>query len=597
MDEALDVTPTGYASGRAYAFNSLSTAFGHIKSWLGTPAGSSPTLIWCSPYFNATRGASYEIQEQLGVRIGGEQKLTPFPHWTLSEKGDGRRYSFVSEPTSDYFVNGQVCQAMGTGGWSPRHSFQTMHDTVDFYHGIGGLINLYTHSLSYLLNSTVDLGKGQALVPDYVMYSLNSQLHPRIWSTNAKGAGDWWQQRSLVNIRPTITVDGANKSTISMDITGGQSDATAVELVVPGTFYNLHVYTNNVAASSPAAYRTDGPDGRVVKILVGATVSSARVEYTLLPKAADDSYTVAMGCTLTIPSSSGVLANDTLPRSSTAVISGTGPSGLNLLSSGGFTYTPAAGASRLTTFQYTAHDSVGDSAAATANVLVVPASSWVDDFSRLGTESNPLGDWTPVAVSGDVPHSGWTVGNGQLRGAANWNDYATVYNSASSWGGSVDARIRFLGGPGGGGVGGRVQVPSGARYEAWVYPSHSPGGSASASTLRLVKFSSWIDFDTLVDSSVTSVQQLSTEVGISWHTLKMAFTPQDSQHLKIQVFYDGSQIGADYIDSTDQPGHSGPLPSGGVSLDVYNWVDTSSPTKPSVDPTYSILIDDIIATP
>ena len=37
---------------------------------------------WVACYFNATREDSYDIQDKLNVKIAGEQKIGPFPHWT-----------------------------------------------------------------------------------------------------------------------------------------------------------------------------------------------------------------------------------------------------------------------------------------------------------------------------------------------------------------------------------------------------------------------------------------------------------------------------------------------------------------------------------
>ena len=66
--------------------------------------------VWVAPYFDATREDSYDIENQLGIKAVGEQKLTPFPAWTLSTATSGKRYPFVSLPVSDWFVT-------STTGW------------------------------------------------------------------------------------------------------------------------------------------------------------------------------------------------------------------------------------------------------------------------------------------------------------------------------------------------------------------------------------------------------------------------------------------------------------------------------------------------
>ena len=76
-DEALDVTPAGYASGKAYALASISNSFQDVEGWLSGITNGLRAWVGC--YFNATREDSYDIQAQLGVKIAGDQKLTPVP--------------------------------------------------------------------------------------------------------------------------------------------------------------------------------------------------------------------------------------------------------------------------------------------------------------------------------------------------------------------------------------------------------------------------------------------------------------------------------------------------------------------------------------
>ncbi|HWI59916.1 MAG TPA: hypothetical protein VNZ22_21985, partial [Bacillota bacterium] len=109
-DEALDVLPTNYPSGKAYALTSISNSFLDIESWL---AGlTNGQRAWASCYFNSTREDSLDILDQLGVDTVGEEKLTPFPHWTLSTSQSGKRYPFLNVPVSDWFINGAVAQSL-----------------------------------------------------------------------------------------------------------------------------------------------------------------------------------------------------------------------------------------------------------------------------------------------------------------------------------------------------------------------------------------------------------------------------------------------------------------------------------------------------
>src|SRR5208283_6067333 len=66
-DEALDVTPTNYPSGQAYALASISNSFHDIEGWL---SGLTNGLrVWAGCYFNATREGSQSTLAQLGVNI------------------------------------------------------------------------------------------------------------------------------------------------------------------------------------------------------------------------------------------------------------------------------------------------------------------------------------------------------------------------------------------------------------------------------------------------------------------------------------------------------------------------------------------------
>src|SRR5205085_7197535 len=179
-DEALDTIPPGYTSGKAYAQASLAASFSDIENWL-SGLMTNGLRLWCAPYFNATREDSYDIQAQLGVKIAGDQKLTPFPHWTLSTQTSGKRYAVLSEPVSDWFVGGLVAQSLEPWHSPGVQTSQTMHDGVDFYYNLGALVNFYSHTLS------TGLGDAGPLVADYITYSLDPGLHPRIWSQNASG--------------------------------------------------------------------------------------------------------------------------------------------------------------------------------------------------------------------------------------------------------------------------------------------------------------------------------------------------------------------------------------------------------------------------
>ncbi|HRT58357.1 MAG TPA: hypothetical protein P5038_17160, partial [Candidatus Paceibacterota bacterium] len=266
-DEALDVTPSGYSSGKAYAFTSISNSFRDVEGWL-PGLMTNGMRLWVSCYFNATREDSYDIQEGLGVKIAGEQKLGPFPHWTLSTRTPGKRYKFSSQPVSDWFVGTLVAQSLEP--WHPPgvHNVGTLRAAIDFYYELGGLINIYSHTLS--------TGQGDAgqLASEYVLYGMNTNLHPRLWSANAIDVFQWWQQRSNVQINASCQTNGL-QTVATLTVSGALSPNTAVEWLVPYAFCGLEVLTNGNEAP-PAAYRVRG---QTIKVRVGTSVSNVVIKY------------------------------------------------------------------------------------------------------------------------------------------------------------------------------------------------------------------------------------------------------------------------------------------------------------------------------
>jgi uncharacterized repeat protein (TIGR01451 family) len=268
-DEALDTTPPGYADGSTYAQTSISLSFQDIEGWLagldnGRPgcgaAGNCPRT-WVSPYFNSARDGSYDILAQLGAVTVGEQKISPFPHWTVSYKKT-ERYPHVTLPTSDWYIGTDVAQSMEAG-----HTAETVRAAVDFYDDLGALVNLYSHSSSQ-----------DGVAWEYVSYAA---AKPRIWATNSVGVYDWWVLRSPVMITPSYSEEGST-AIAGASVSGATDPETAIELAIPhwdsGTINNLEISLNGVPADS-AHYRTTAHG---VKVKVGAGVSNVEVRYTPL---------------------------------------------------------------------------------------------------------------------------------------------------------------------------------------------------------------------------------------------------------------------------------------------------------------------------
>ena len=267
-DEALDTTPPGYADGKAYAYASIHTSFLDIEGWLagldngrpGCGVTNNCPRTWVSPFFNSTRENSYGILEQLGSVTMGEQKIGPFPHWTLSTQTAGKHYSHVTLPVSDWFIGAKVAQSLEDG-----HTTATMQASVDFYYNLGALINLYSHSAS-------DSGLPQ----QYVTYAAAKS---RIWATNTVGVYDWWKARSNAIVTPTYSISG-NTTIAGASITGATDPQTSIELVIPSransTVTDIQVFINGAPADS-ANYRTTSSG---LKIRVGTSGSTVEVHYT-----------------------------------------------------------------------------------------------------------------------------------------------------------------------------------------------------------------------------------------------------------------------------------------------------------------------------
>ncbi len=558
LDEALDTTPTNYPSGKIYALTSLSNSFTDVESWL---AGVTNGIrSWVAPYFNATREDSYEIQETLGVKIAGEQKLTPFPHWTVSTRTPGKLYGILSEPVCDWYISTNIAQDLEP--WHPPMVFTTLtsHQAVDYYYNIGALINLYSHTLS------TGLGDAGQLTPDYVTYCANTNIHPRLWAANGVGIYQWWLQRSNAQVTTTFATNG-NQSIVTFTITGAQNTNTTLELLIPatGSALNLEVITNAALASSNI-YRTNG---QVLKIRVGTSVTNAQVKYVLGPNAQNDLYSTPTETPMTV-AAPGVLANDApgLGTNLSAQIA-TGPANglVALNTNGSFVYTPADGFVGTDSFTYTASNNLTNSATGTVTIVVTPAGSLIADNFTRATSPGSLAPW--------VPQSGqWMLSGGSLLGGPNIQQlysYAYLTNVWTNY--SVEARIQFSAtNAWGGGIGGRLNTNTGSHYAAWLYPDASPGG---AKILKLIKFQTWTSFGYNGTNAVQMQQVNVGTVGTNWHTLKMAF-----MNNQIGVYYDSNLV----MSVTDV--EAVPYTNGAVSADMWTFLTP-----------YNLSIDDVVVRP
>ncbi len=263
-DEALNGTPAGFD----YALRSIAIAYQDIERWLagtdnGRPgcgaAGNCPR-IWVSPYFNSDREDSNIILDVMQVVSTGEQKISPFPHFTLSTRTEGLFYPQVSLPVSDWFIKGKVAQSIESG-----HTETSIENLVDAYYQMGALVNLYGHTSS-----------ASGLMNDYMRYSLSK---PRMWAANSVSIADWWALRSKVTVTPTYRSDGVQF--IASAVISGSNDAdTTIELTIPrwaqGRVGHLQIFLNGApAAGDRYRFTHDG-----IKVKVGSDITRVEVRYT-----------------------------------------------------------------------------------------------------------------------------------------------------------------------------------------------------------------------------------------------------------------------------------------------------------------------------
>ncbi|MCX6031755.1 MAG: hypothetical protein NT169_20940 [Chloroflexi bacterium] len=270
-DQALDLHPQGYINGKAYAYTSILISFQDIEGWLsgldngrsGCGTARNCPRLWAAPYYSSTREASKDLLEQLGVATSGEQEIGPFPHWTLSTETPDRHYSHLTLPVSNWYTGTQIAQSM------EQHDVLSLRSVIDFYYGLGALVNIYAHNRS-------DSVLGQA----YIAYSFSK---PRTWSTNATGIYDWWQLRSTTSITPSYSLQDGT-TTARVRVAGSRDPDTAIQIAIPGwpadTTHNVRVLLNEMPATQND-YRTTSVG---VEVRVGTTASTVDVSYGPLLK-------------------------------------------------------------------------------------------------------------------------------------------------------------------------------------------------------------------------------------------------------------------------------------------------------------------------
>lgn len=268
-DEVLNTKRFGYPDGVTYAYTSIEASFHDLQLWLqgldngrtGCGARQNCPRIWVAPYFNSDREGSLQTLERAQVITAGEQKIGPFPHWTLSTQTLGKHYSFLSLPVSEWYVKDRIVQSV------EDHSTASLQTAIDFYYNLGALVNFYSHHPS----------NDGGLEQEYIRYGLS---RPRIWSTNAVGVYDWWQKRSTVKV--SVAYNQAGRIGVALaSLSGTRDPDTAVEIVLPGwsiqKLGDILVLIDGAPAASSAFRATQFG----IKILAGGAVSKVEVRYPL----------------------------------------------------------------------------------------------------------------------------------------------------------------------------------------------------------------------------------------------------------------------------------------------------------------------------
>ena len=275
-----------------------------------------------------------------------------------------------------------------------------------------------------------------------------------------------------------------------------------------------------------------GSGGITAELFTGATTYNMFVDDVVVSPlssalmAANDAYFTTQNTVLNV-AAAGILANDTKGRGtnlSALLATGPGKGTLNLNANGSFVYTPANNSTGVDEFTYIANDGSNASTPATVAIDVAPPGSlFFDDFTR-STPGNPFAPW--IIGIGE-----WTITGGTLQGNATIpNNYSDAYVPLLVQDFSVQARIRMPANAWAGGLSGRINPATGARYVVNIYPDHSPLGPVNA--MRLIKFSAW-EVWSFTPMALVNLPS----VGTNYHTLKLNF-----QGNQITVFYDGTQM-------------------------------------------------------
>ena len=409
-------------AGYDYSLASIQISFQDLAGWFagldngraGCGAAGNCPSTWVSPSFNSGRDRSLKILSELGSVTMGEQKISPYPHRTLSydPATPNYRYNPISLPPSDWYVGPTISQSQEAG-----HNSASIQALVDFYFQKGYLLNLYGHSPSTSGNMKIYLDDAIA-------------KGPRLWKTNAVGVSDWWGKRAELVVTPSYSKSGESAIAIA-SISGSTDPQMAIELVLPywstGVIGNLEVRLNGTLADSSEFRSTNYG----VKVRVGTMVTVVEVLYQPLESWTQTDWVGGAGQTTWSDASRYDSAFNIINTV-------TGQVNLNLSSTGNLLFS--------------------------------------DDFNRSAPPPpTPVPFSWPIPGPPVVNNGLFNTNGGTLNtsGTTPSNGVGFAYSPFGPWNDySVEADIKMpSGSSGGGGFSGRWNTSTGARYGIWIYPS------------------------------------------------------------------------------------------------------------------------------
>ncbi len=197
----------------------------------------------------------------------------------------------------------------------------------------------------------------------------------------------------------TVTAQDAGGNTVT-----GYTGTVAITSSDPRAVLPPNATLSGGVGTFAVTLKTAGTQSITATDTVTASISGTQTGITVTgsaPTAMNDSYTVAMNTTLTVPAATGVLANDILGTPPATITANTQPAhGMLTLNTGdgSFGYTPTAGYTGNDSFQYTLTNAVSGS---TGTVSITVQAGTLTTTS-LAISPSPAAHGSPVTLAATV---------------------------------------------------------------------------------------------------------------------------------------------------------------------------------------------------